>query len=297
MNQNGPYRVNLNEATRKAIDEGFGDNAAKFAAIVDEYISLNIEKGEFTNGFMGENPSMLLHVRTVNSIFVSRHFNRLLESIVLGICRLTDRDRRTTGITGLPKMIAGSDHTEIERLVNEAVKAADPTIKKIETWRNKRIAHRDTDWPDREIPKPTVDATLETIAKIGEPIKAVWKLKLGSRQDIETLEGYETHALAGAASQFMDEHLTEADKVLAKTAGTLAEAAGQRRTTEIVDTIQAVRHMFETAANMRLCKPLSDDGLEALDAFFHAAQEAGKRLAATANARDRGPTTAHKPKP
>ena len=47
MNQNGPYRVNLNEATMKAIDEGFGDNAAKFAAIVDEYISLNIEKGEF----------------------------------------------------------------------------------------------------------------------------------------------------------------------------------------------------------------------------------------------------------
>ena len=33
MNQNGPYRVNLNEATMKAIDEGFGDNAAKFAAI------------------------------------------------------------------------------------------------------------------------------------------------------------------------------------------------------------------------------------------------------------------------
>ncbi|MYK88221.1 MAG: hypothetical protein F4018_07665, partial [Acidobacteria bacterium] len=59
MNENGPYRVNLNEATMKAIDEGFGDNAAKFAAIVDEYISLNIEKGEFTNGFMGENPSML----------------------------------------------------------------------------------------------------------------------------------------------------------------------------------------------------------------------------------------------
>ena len=296
MNQNGPYRVNLNEATMKAIDEGFGDNAAKFAAIVDEYISLNIEKGEFMNGFMGENPSMH-HVQTVNSTFVSRHYTRLVESILLGICRLTDRDKRTTGISRLPEMIAGTDHTEIERLVNEAVEAADPTIKKIKTWRNKRIAHRDSDWLDREIPKPTVDATLETIAKIGEPINAVWKLKLGSRQDIETLEGYETHALAGAASQFMNEHLTEADKVLAKTAGTLAEAAGQRRTTEIGDTIQAVRHMFETAANMSLCKPLSDDGLEVLDAFFHAAQEAGKRLAATANARDRGPTTAHKPKP
>ncbi len=296
MNQNGPYRVNLNEATMKAIDEGFGDNAAKFAAIVDEYISLNIEKGEFMNGFMGENPSML-HVQTVNSIFVSRHLTRLVESILLGICRLTDGYKRTTGISRLPEMIAGSDHTEIERLVNEAVKAADPTIKKIKTWRNKRIAHRDSVWLDRDIPKPTVDATLETIAKIGEPIKAVWKLKLGSRHDIETLEGYERHALAGAASQFINEHLTEADKVLAKTAGTLAEAApGPRRTTEIGDTIQAVRHMFETAANMRLCKPLSDDGLEVLDAFFHAAQEAGKRLAATANARDRGPTTAHKPK-
>ena len=296
MNENGPYRVNLNEATMKAIEEGFGDNAATFAAIVDEYISLNIEKGEFTNGFMGENPSML-HAHTVNSSFVSRHLRRLCESILLGICRLTDKGKRTTGIRRLPKMIAGSDHTEIERLVNEAVKAAGPTIEKIETWRNKRIAHREPNWPERKIPKPTVDAMLETIAKIGEPIKAVWKLKLGSRQDIETLEGYETHALAGAASQFMNEHLTEADKVLAKTAGTLAEAAGQRRTTEIGDTIQAVRHMFETAANMRLCKPLSDDGLEVLDAFFHAAQEAGKRLAATANARGRGPTTAHKPKP
>ena len=170
------------------------------------------------NGFMGENPSML-HVHTVNSIFVSRHFTRLLESILLGIWRLTDRDKRTTGISGLPEMIAGSDHTQIERLVNEAVKAADPTIEKIKTWRDKRIAHRDSTWPDRKIPKPTVDETLETIAKIGEPIKAVWKLKLGSRQDIEALEGYETHALAGAASQFMNEHLTEADKVLAKTAG------------------------------------------------------------------------------
>ena len=297
MNENGPYRVNLNEATMKAIDEELGDHATKFAAIVDEYISLNIEKGEFTNGFMGENPSMMLHVQTVNSIFVSRYLRRLTESILLGICRLTDGYKRATGISRLPEMIAGSDHAEIERLVNEAIKAAGPTIKKIETWRNKRIAHRDTDWLDREIPKPTVDATLETIAKIGEPIKAVWKLKLGSRQDIETLEGYETHALAGAASQFMNEHLTEADKVLAKTAGTLAEAVGQRRTTEIGDTIQAVRHMFETAANMRLCKPLSDDGLDVLDAFFHAAQEAGKRLAATANARGRGPTTAHKPKP
>ena len=296
MNENGPYRVNLNEATMKAIDEEFGDHATKFAAIVDEYISLNIEKGEFTNGFMGENPSML-HVQTVNSIFVSRHLRRLTESILLGICRLTDGYKRATGISRLPEMIAGSDHTEIERIVNEAIKAAGPTIKKIETWRKKRIAHRDTDWLDREIPKPTVDATLETIAKIGEPIKAVWKLKLGSRRDIETLEGYETHALAGSASQFMNEHLTEADKVLAKTAGTLAEAAGQRWTTEIGDTIQAVRHMFETAANMRLCKPLSNDGLKVLDAFFHAAQEAGKRLAATANARDRGPTTAHKPKP
>ena len=293
MNQNGPYRVKINEATMKAIDEEFGDHAAKFAAIVDEYISLNIEKGEFTNGFMGENPSML-HVRTVSSIFVSRHFTRLIESILLGICRLTDGYKRTTGISGLPEMIAGSDHTDIERRVNEAVKAAEPTIKKIKTWRKKRIAHRDSDWLDREIPKPTVDATLETIAKIGEPIKAVWKLKLGSRQDIETLEGYETHALAGAAS--LNEHLTQVDQVLAKTAGTLAEAAGQRRTTEIGDTIQAVRHMFETAANMRLCKPLSD-GLEVLDAFFHAAQEAGERLAKTANARDRGPTTAHKPKP
>lgn len=296
MNENGPYRVNLNEATMKAIDEEFGDHATKFAAIVDEYISLNIEKGEFTNGFMGENPSML-HVQTVNSIFVSRHLRRLTESILLGICRLTDGYKRATGISRLPEMIAGSDHTEIERIVNEAIKAAGPTIKKIETWRKKRIAHRDTDWLDREIPKPTVDATLETIAKIGEPIKAVWKLKLGSRRDIETLEGYETHALAGSASQFMNEHLTEADKVLAKTAGTLAEAAGQRWTTEIGDTIQAVRHMFETAANMRLCKPLSNDELKVLDAFFHAAQEAGKRLAATANARDRGPTTAHKPKP
>lgn len=296
MNENGPYRVNLNEATMKAIDEAFGDDAAKFAAIVDEYISLNIEKSEFTNGFMGENPSML-HVQTVNSIFVSRHFTRLCDSILLGICRLTDRGKRTTGISRLPEMIAGSDQTEIERLVNETVKAAGPTIKKIETWRNKRIAHRDTDWLDRKIPKPTVDATLDTIAKIGEPIKAVWKLKLGSRQDIETLEGYETHALVGAASQFMNEHVTQADKVLARMAGTLAEAAGQRRTTEIVDTIQAVRHMFETAANMRLCKPLSDDGLKVLDAFFHAAQEAGKRLAATANARDRGPTSSHKPKP
>ena len=165
MNENGPYRVNLNEATMKAIDEEFGDHATKFAAIVDEYISLNIEKGEFTNGFMGENPSML-HVHTVNSIFVSRHLRRLCESILLGICRLTDGYKRTTGIRGLPEMIAGSDHTEIERLVNEALKAADPTIKKIETWRKKRIAHRDTVCLDREIPKPTVDATLETIAKM-----------------------------------------------------------------------------------------------------------------------------------
>lgn len=55
--------------------------------------------------------------------------------------------------------------------------------------------------------------------------------------------------------------------------------------------------MFETTANMGLCKPLSDDGLEALNAFFFAAQEAGKRLAATAKARDRGPTTAHEPRP
>ena len=143
MNQNRPYRVNLNEATMKAIDEGFGDDAAKFAAIVDEYISLNIEKGEFMNGFMGENPSML-HVQTVNRIFVSRHFTRLLESILLGICRLTDdRYKRATRISRLPEMMAGSDHTEIERLVSEAVKAAGPTIKKIKTWRNKRIAHRD----------------------------------------------------------------------------------------------------------------------------------------------------------
>ena len=65
----------------------------------------------------------------------------------------------------------------------------------------------------------------------------------------------------------MNEHLTETDKVLAKTAGTLAEAAGQRRTTEIGNTIQAVRHMFETAANMGLCKPLSSDEFEVLNAF------------------------------
>ena len=286
MNQNGPYRVNLNEATMKAIEEGFGDNAAKFAAIIDEYISLNIETGEFTNGFTGENPSMH-HMHTVNSRFVSRHLTRLVESIVLGIWRLTDPDKRTTGISRLPEMIAGSDHGKIERLVNEAFKASDPTIKKIKTWRHKRIGHRDSNWPDQQIPKPTVDATLETIAKIGEPIKAVWKLKLGSRQDIETLEGRETHALAGATSRFMNEHLTEVDRVLAKTAATLAKAAGQRRKTEIGDTIQAVRDMFETAANMRLCKPLSDDELEVLDAFFHAGQKAGKRLAETANEPDR----------
>lgn len=39
------------------------------------------------------------------------------------------------------------------------------------------------------------------IAKIGEPLKAVWELKLGSRQDIETLVGYETHTVAGAGNR------------------------------------------------------------------------------------------------
>ena len=292
MNRNGPYRVNLNEATMKAIDEGFGDNAAKFAAIVDEYISLNIEKGEFMNGFMGENPSMR-HVRTVNSIFVSRHFTRLIESILLGIWRLTDGDKRTTGISNLPGMIAGSDHTEIERLVNEAIKAADPTINKIKTWRDKRIATGTPIGPTERSRDRTVDATLKP-SQDGKTVKASGA---NSQPGGNRNPGRLRDPPLRRASQFMNEHLTEADKVLAKTAGTLAEAAGQRRTTEIGDTIQAVRHMFETAANMRLCKPLSDDGLEVLDAFFHAAQEAGKRLAATANARDRGPTTAHNPKP
>ena len=124
MSENRPYRVDLNEATMRAIDEEFGENAARFIAIVDEYISLNIEKGEFTSGFMGKNPSML-HMQTVNSNFVSRHLTRLCESILLGICRLTDRyedkhkQKPTTGISGLPEMITGSDHTEIKQLVTK----------------------------------------------------------------------------------------------------------------------------------------------------------------------------------
>lgn len=156
MTDTKPYRRTiLGETTEQAITDAFGPQAGRlYAAILDEYLWLTMELGEFSDGFSGNNPSML-HVQTISSSYVERHHNRLLESIIAGIGRLTDTSEESAGISRLKELFPEDEDTaqKVSKLANEASRTKVLAIKKLVKWRNKRIGHRDTRDAAAVIPK------------------------------------------------------------------------------------------------------------------------------------------------
>ena len=71
MTDSKPYRRTiLGETTEQAVTDAFSPQAGRLnAAILDEYLWLAMELGEFSDGFSGNNPSML-HVQTISSSYV-----------------------------------------------------------------------------------------------------------------------------------------------------------------------------------------------------------------------------------
>ena len=282
-----PYRRTiLGETTEQAITEAFGpQNGQVYAAILDEYIWLTIELGEFKDGFSGNNPAML-HMHSISSIYVERHRNRLVDSIIAGTARLTDADEGSAGISRLKELFPDDGDTaqKVSKLTDEASKGTVPAIEKLIKWRNKRIGHRDTRDAGAVIPKPTHDEVHEAIAKIGAPIKLVWSNKLGNRNDIDDLETRERHARC-ATSHFVSEHVYETDDVLASGARVLAEIAGGNRRDNAASTAEAVKHMCDVNAKLLSNSHLTDVQGASLRSLIFAGFKAKKRLARTEEAR------------
>ena len=287
MTDTKPYRRTiLGETTEQAITDGFDPKAGKlYAAIVDEYVWLITELGEFNDGFRGNNPSML-HMQTISSRYVQRHHNRLVENIIAGIIRLTDTDENSAGISRLQELFPGDDDTaqQVSKMANDASKTTVPAIKKLVKWRNKRIGHRDTRDAAAVIPKPTLDEVRDAIAKIGAPIKLVWSNKLGHRSEYDDLETLERYA-HGATSRFVGEHVYETDDVLASGARVLAEIVEADPSHDVAAIAEAVEHMCNVNAKLLSNKDLTDAERESLRNLIFAAFKAAERLSRTAEAR------------
>ena len=282
-----PYRRTiLGETTEQAIIDAFGPQASRlYAAILDEYLWLTMELGEFNDGFSGNDPSML-HVYTISSRYVERSHNRLVENIIGGISRLTDTSEGSGGINRLKELFPEDNDTaqKVSKLANEASTTTLPSIKKLVKWRHKRIAHGDTRDAGAVIPKPTLDEVRDAITKIGAPIKLVWINKLGHRRDIDDLENRERHAHA-ATSRAVGEHVYETDEVLARGGRTLAEIAGVNGPHNVASTADAVEHMCNVNAQLLNNSHLTHIQKESLRHLIFAAFKAAERVGKTDEAR------------
>lgn len=287
MTDTKPYRRTiLGETIEQAITDAFGPKAGTlYAAILDEYLWLTMELGEFNDGFSGRNPSML-HVQTISSRYVKRPQNRLVENIIAGTSRLTDADENSAGIRRLQELFPEGDDTaqKVSKMAKEASRTAVPAIEKLVRWRNKRIGHRDTRDAAAVMPKPTIDEVRDAIAKIGAPIKLVWNNRLGHSSNIDDFETLERHA-RGATSRFVGNHVYEIDDVLASGGRVFAEIAGGNGSHNAASTAAAVEHMCNVNAKLLSNSHLTDMQRESLRNLIFAASEAAKRLARTEEAR------------
>ena len=287
MTDTKPYRRTiLGETTEQAITDAFGPKAGRlYAAILDEYLWLTMELGEFIDGFSGNNPSML-HVQTISSPYVERHHNRLLDSIIVGIGRLTDTKRTSAGISRLKELVPEDEDTaqKMSKLANEASKANVPAIKKLVEWRHERIGHRDTPDVAAVIPKSTLDEVRDVIAKLGAPIKFVWSTKLGHRSDVDDLETRERYAHS-ATSRFVGTHVYDTDEVLASGVRVLSEIAGGDSPHNAASIAEAVEHVCNVNAKLLSNSHLTDVQRESLRSLIFAGFEATERLARTKKAR------------
>jgi len=228
----------------------------------------------------------MLHVQTISSSYVERHHNRLLESIIAGIGRLTDTSEESAGISRLKELFPEDDDTaqKVSKLANEASRTNVLAVKKLVKWRNKRIGHRDIRDAAAVIPKSTLDEVRDVIAKLGAPIKLVWSNKLGHRSDIDDQETRERYAHS-ATSRFVGKHVHDTDDVLASGGRVLAEIAGGSPSHNAASTAEAVEHMCNVNAKLLSNSHLTDAQRESLRSLIFAGFEAAERLARTKEAR------------
>ena len=177
----GP-RVKLPETLIETLNEDLGkEKGDQFAWLWAEYLHVRMCVDDLKNGFGGDKPPMNV-IWGIAPEFAKRYRNLLIEAIVLGACRLTDKHKvsgkETISIAVLPKWFTNKPELkeEMERLVETANEQ-----EKLRTWRHRQLAHTAR---ERERPPVTGEEAEASVNRIHKALAFVWQQRLGKDPEL-----------------------------------------------------------------------------------------------------------------
>ena len=106
----------------------------------------------------------------------------LSDALILGLCRLTDRDTRSVSVCHLPRFIC--DNSDLKDDVERHVSRARKHARAATLRRNKWIAHRDQERPDTTVTYGDIKDGLDAVhAALNAVTMGYWKQALVNRVD------------------------------------------------------------------------------------------------------------------
>ena len=145
---------------QKYIDELGYDFGEMLHKVEDEWSYVLLRYQEFMDLF-GKGEKRVALLNALSPVFALDLQVELSNALILGLCRLTDKDRRSVSVCHLPRFIR--DNTVLKAEVSCHVARARTYAEAARVRRNKWIAHRDKVRPDPTVTYADIKAGLDAV--------------------------------------------------------------------------------------------------------------------------------------